>query len=67
MFNISPDPSATPPTARQIAFISKLIGRKGKDALKAARERAGIPSDLTLLRLTKAQMSRLISELKRGR
>lgn len=66
MFNISPDREATPVTPAQSAYLSKLIDRHGKPAYLAAKERAGIPADVTLLRLTKSQASRLIAEMITG-
>lgn len=59
MFN----PKALPITAAQAAYLSKLIDRHGKPAYLAAKQRAEIPADVTILRLSKAQASRLIRAL----
>ncbi|MCL4296524.1 MAG: hypothetical protein KJ077_12385 [Anaerolineae bacterium] len=66
MFNYT-DPKPMPITSRQAAFLGKLLTQYGKERYRAAKRRLGIPADVTLLKLTKAQAHKLIDELKEAR
>lgn len=64
MFNIFSDSKGQPITSKQAAFLGKLLTRHGKDKYQAAKRRAGISEETTILRLSRWQASRLIDELK---
>lgn len=66
MFNISDDSRALPLTSKQAAFLGRLVSQHGKQRYQAAKAAAGIPANVTILRLTRWQASRLIAELTGG-
>lgn len=51
-----------PITARQAAYLARLIAAAGKKQYQAAKRRLGFPH-VTVMNLSKSQASRLISAL----
>jgi ABC-type antimicrobial peptide transport system ATPase subunit len=52
-----------PITSKQAAYLVRLIAQAGKERYQQAKERLGF-AELTLLRLSSRQASRLIDELR---
>lgn len=57
---------AKPITARQSAFLARLIAAAGKRQYQEAKRRIGLHG-LTIMQLSARQASDLIQELQRGR
>lgn len=62
------DLSSTPSlTSKQAAYLGRLITKYGKTRLREAKRAAGVPIEITSLKLTRSQAAAVIRELLRDR